>query len=38
MINPSTLTDAIRRLRLGERATLARAMTLVESQHLATVR
>lgn len=33
MINPSTLTDAIRRLRLGERATLAQAMTLVESQH-----
>ncbi|MDU7346895.1 MAG: methylmalonyl Co-A mutase-associated GTPase MeaB [Klebsiella grimontii] len=33
MINSSTLSDAIRRLRLGERATLAQAMTLVESQH-----
>ena len=33
MINSSTLSDAIRRLRLSERATLAQAMTLVESQH-----
>ena len=33
MINSSTLSDAVRRLRLGERATLAQAMTLVESQH-----
>nr|WP_287858683.1 methylmalonyl Co-A mutase-associated GTPase MeaB [Klebsiella sp.] len=33
MINESTLADAIRRLLLGERATLAQAMTLVESQH-----
>lgn len=33
MINHATLTDAVRRLRLGERATLAQAMTLVESQH-----
>lgn len=33
MINEATLADSIRRLRLGERATLAQAMTLVESRH-----
>ncbi|ADO47110.1 methylmalonyl Co-A mutase-associated GTPase MeaB [[Enterobacter] lignolyticus] len=33
MINDATLADTVRRLRLGERATLAQAMTLVESQH-----
>ncbi|HBV7853068.1 TPA: methylmalonyl Co-A mutase-associated GTPase MeaB, partial [Citrobacter freundii] len=33
MINAATLEDTVRRLRLGERATLARAMTLVESSH-----
>lgn len=38
MINSSTLSEAIRRLRLSERATLAQAMTLVESQHPATRR
>ena len=33
MINAATLEDTVRRLRLGERATLAQAMTLVESNH-----
>ncbi|RFU91233.1 MULTISPECIES: methylmalonyl Co-A mutase-associated GTPase MeaB [Citrobacter] len=33
MISSATLADSIQRLRLGERATLAQAMTLVESQH-----
>ena len=33
MINAATLEDTVRRLRLGERATLAQAMTLVESSH-----
>lgn len=33
MINAATLEDTVRRLRLGERATLAQAMTLVESCH-----
>ncbi len=33
MINEATLAESIRRLRQGERATLARAMTLVESRH-----
>lgn len=33
MINAATLEDTVRRLRLKERATLARAMTLVESNH-----
>lgn len=33
MINEATLAESIRRLRHGERATLARAMTLVESRH-----
>lgn len=33
MINAATLDDAVRRLRRGERATLAQAMTLVESSH-----
>ncbi|MCZ8879413.1 methylmalonyl Co-A mutase-associated GTPase MeaB [Escherichia albertii] len=33
MINEASLADSIRRLRLGERATLAQAMTLVESRH-----
>ncbi|ETD63797.1 transporter, partial [Escherichia coli ATCC BAA-2209] len=33
MINETTLADNIRRLREGERATLAQAMTLVESRH-----
>lgn len=33
MINDATLTEAIRRLRLGDRATLAQAMTLIESRH-----
>ncbi|HAT1684550.1 TPA: methylmalonyl Co-A mutase-associated GTPase MeaB [Klebsiella oxytoca] len=33
MINESSLADTVRRLRLGERATLAQAMTLVESLH-----
>ena len=33
MINAATLADTVRRLRLGERATLAQAMTLVESNH-----
>ncbi|WP_239689367.1 hypothetical protein, partial [Citrobacter freundii] len=28
MINAATLEDTVRRLRLGERATLAQAMTL----------
>ncbi|POP46723.1 methylmalonyl Co-A mutase-associated GTPase MeaB [Superficieibacter electus] len=32
MINEATLADTVRRLRLGERATLAQAMTLVESR------
>ena len=33
MINEATLAESIRRLRQGERATLAQAMTLVESRH-----
>lgn len=33
MINAATLDDTVRRLRRGERATLAQAMTLVESSH-----
>ena len=33
MISESTLTDTVRRLRQAERATLAQAMTLIESQH-----
>lgn len=33
MINDATLAEAIRRLRLGDRATLAQVMTLVESRH-----
>ena len=33
MINEATLAESIRRLRKGERATLAQAMTLVESRH-----
>ncbi|XPE65465.1 hypothetical protein ACNKHR_18455 [Shigella flexneri] len=33
MINEATLAESIRRLRQGERATLAEAMTLVESRH-----
>ncbi|WP_059214540.1 methylmalonyl Co-A mutase-associated GTPase MeaB [Escherichia albertii] len=33
MINEASLADSIRRLRLGERTTLAQAMTLVESRH-----
>lgn len=33
MINATTLADTVRRLREGERATLAQAMTLVESCH-----
>ncbi|MBV8044065.1 MAG: methylmalonyl Co-A mutase-associated GTPase MeaB, partial [Pluralibacter sp.] len=33
MINDTTLADTVQRLRQGERATLAQAMTLVESQH-----
>lgn len=33
MINEATLAESIRRLRQGEHATLARAMTLVESRH-----
>ncbi|MDB6981155.1 methylmalonyl Co-A mutase-associated GTPase MeaB, partial [Escherichia coli] len=33
MINEATLAESIRRLRHGERATLAQAMTLVESRH-----
>ena len=33
MISSATLADSIQRLRLGERATLGQAMTLVESQH-----
>lgn len=33
MISNATLADSVRRLRQGERATLAQAMTLVESQH-----
>ena len=32
MINEATLAESIRRLRQGERATLAQAMTLVESR------
>ncbi|MCQ7059334.1 methylmalonyl Co-A mutase-associated GTPase MeaB [Citrobacter sp. Cm046] len=33
MINTTTLEDTIQRLRMGDRATLAQAMTLVESHH-----
>lgn len=33
MINEAKLAESIRRLRQGERATLAQAMTLVESRH-----
>ncbi|MGK0735517.1 methylmalonyl Co-A mutase-associated GTPase MeaB [Yokenella regensburgei] len=33
MINATTLADSVRLLRLGDRATLAQAMTLVESHH-----
>lgn len=33
MINESTLADTVRQLRMGERSTLAQAMTLVESLH-----
>lgn len=33
MINELSLTDAVRQLRLGDRAILAQAMTLVESLH-----
>lgn len=33
MINEATLAESIRRLRQGEHATLAQAMTLVESRH-----
>jgi LAO/AO transport system kinase len=33
MINATTLVDSVRLLRLGDRATLAQAMTLVESHH-----
>lgn len=33
MISTATLADSVLRLRQGERATLAQAMTLVESQH-----
>lgn len=33
MINSTTLADSVRLLRQGERATLAQAMTLVESYH-----
>ncbi|ECI4180055.1 methylmalonyl Co-A mutase-associated GTPase MeaB, partial [Salmonella enterica subsp. diarizonae] len=33
MINDTTLIDAVTRLRQGDRATLAQAMTLIESSH-----
>ncbi|VEA45551.1 arginine/ornithine transport system ATPase [Salmonella enterica subsp. arizonae] len=33
MINDTTLMDAVTRLRQGDRATLAQAMTLIESSH-----
>ncbi len=38
MINEATLAESIRRLRQGERATLAQAMTLVELTVTGTIR